>query len=544
MKYILATKLLTNFRYRSAKLLWFSLCLGVSAVSLSCGSKPTDMRSLVPADSLIYLETNDLAAALQPIIDNEVFANSAKSKPDLSGLKGVQLAVTVSGFEMIEEKLTDEHSVGRVQPRFVAIADTHAWNWGAVAFAESQLGAFVLDIYRSDVAQERVEKHGGTFFTWAANDGRKAFALVIDSLVYFSNDESAIEKCLAVKRGEGDSIIKTGKVQSSNPSTLASGYVSTDGVAQMANIVGLGFASEAGEDSDTQSVVAGILPQLLRSSITEISWTANKSDRGIDDKYVISLTPEVANVLSETMLPGGSPDLSLLDTLPHDLPSITLYDLRNPQVAWRSLILIAGKQTDPVTARVIEAASSLLLEPYGIENGETFLSAAGHTIITANAANDGEGPVVLATVIDKDKILKSLRSVLKPVEISAGNRRLSIWRSDDGELSAIINDKSIVLGETDSLLKCCVAEHGQSSIRQDLAGIKFGSGATIKTISTDRETPSQIVEALAEKKSEDSKAVTTLFTETRFTRLGIERRTTSNFGLIGAILANLHSEQY
>ncbi|MGB5013127.1 MAG: hypothetical protein WBO68_03780, partial [Pyrinomonadaceae bacterium] len=86
------------------------------------------MRTLVPAETLVYLETNDLAVALQPIVDAKPFMEVAKSKPDLSALKGVQLAVAVTGFETSEEKLTDEHSVGRVQPRFVAVADTHAWN--------------------------------------------------------------------------------------------------------------------------------------------------------------------------------------------------------------------------------------------------------------------------------------------------------------------------------------------------------------------------------------------------------------------------------
>ena len=136
-------------RTRNGSFLSVSICIYLLLVFLcSCGNKPTDLRALVPADSLVYLETNDLAAALQPIIDNEAFAKAAKSKPDISGLNGIQVAVAVGGFEMTEEKLTDQHSVGRVQPRFVAIADTHTWSWGAVAFAESQIGSFVIDVYR------------------------------------------------------------------------------------------------------------------------------------------------------------------------------------------------------------------------------------------------------------------------------------------------------------------------------------------------------------------------------------------------------------
>ncbi|MEP6789459.1 MAG: hypothetical protein ABJB40_13555, partial [Acidobacteriota bacterium] len=274
----------------------------------SCGSKPTDLRTLVPAETLVYLETNDLAAALQPIVDSKPFNDVAKSKPDFSALRGVQLAVAVTGFETSEEKLTDEQSVGRVQPHFVAVADTHAWNFQAVGFAEKKLGSFVTEIYDSEPTLEKSDKNGGKYFTWAAKDGRKAYALVIDSLIYFGNDETAIDKCLAVKRGEADSIAKTGKAPVASQETLASGYVSTDGIAQIANIVGLKFASEAGEDSEVQSAIAGILPQLLRNSITEITWTATKTEQGIEDKYKVAMPPELAQVFSETFAAGPDTD--------------------------------------------------------------------------------------------------------------------------------------------------------------------------------------------------------------------------------------------
>src|SRR5438093_12689453 len=101
------------FYFASLHLCVFALIL----LSLSCSSsKQTDLRSLVPADSLVYLETNDLAAALQPIVDSKPFNEVARYKPDLSALKGVQVAVAVSGFETSEEQLTDEHSTARIQP--------------------------------------------------------------------------------------------------------------------------------------------------------------------------------------------------------------------------------------------------------------------------------------------------------------------------------------------------------------------------------------------------------------------------------------------
>ncbi|MEO6655634.1 MAG: hypothetical protein ABIO36_06085, partial [Pyrinomonadaceae bacterium] len=344
--------------------------------SLSCSSKPTDLRTLVPAETLVYLETNDLAAALQPIVDSKQFMEAAKKKPDFSALQGVQLAVAVTGFETSEEKLTDENSVGKVQPHFVAVADTHAWQFQTVRFAEQKLGAFVAQIYDSEPTLEKSEKSDGRFFTWTAKDGRKAYALVKGGLIYFGNDESAIDKCLAVRSGEADSIVKTGKVQSADPATLASGYVSTDGIAQIANIVGLKFASEAGENSEIQSAIAGILPQLLRNSIIEISWTATKTEQGIEDNYSVTFKPEVGKVFSETLSTAESnPKNGLEEFIPKRSASVTRYTLKNPQIAWRSVLLTAQSKLNTVSGQFMVAMSGSLFEPYGIANSELFLGS-------------------------------------------------------------------------------------------------------------------------------------------------------------------------
>jgi hypothetical protein len=259
------------------------------------------MRALVPADALVYLETNDLAAALQPIVDSKPFTGAAASKPDLSPLRGVQIAVAVTGLEISKDDVNDEQSNVRVRPRFVAVADTHAWNFQAVRFADEKLDQFVADIYDGEPHLERTDAKGGKYFTWTAPDGRKAYALVIDSLVWFSNDETAIEKSLAVRRGEADSLAKTGKVQPAAAGTLALGHIATDGVAQFAALLAVKFANESKEDSELQTAIADVLPQLLRSSVKTIDWTTRKAEQGVTDEFVIE-TPSTRDARSDEIL--------------------------------------------------------------------------------------------------------------------------------------------------------------------------------------------------------------------------------------------------
>src|SRR5690349_19992454 len=112
--------------------------------------------------------SNDLMTTLQPVVDSKSFSKAAKRKPDLSALKGVQVAIAIIGFEGKEEKMSDQNSVAHIQPRFVVIADTHAWNFQAKRFAAENLGAFVADIYDDKPALDETQKEGGTYFKWSA----------------------------------------------------------------------------------------------------------------------------------------------------------------------------------------------------------------------------------------------------------------------------------------------------------------------------------------------------------------------------------------
>ena len=512
-----------------------SICLYLCLIFFtSCSTKPTDMRALAPADSLVYLQANDLAAAIRPIVDSKPFNEAAKKKPDLSALQGVQLAVAVTGFETTEEKLTDEHSVGRVQPHFVAIADTHAWNYQAVSFAELKLGAFVTEIYDSEPSLEKSDKHGGKYFTWTAKDGRKAYALVTDSVIYFGNDESAIDKCLAVRRGESDSVLKSGKVPPADPATLASGYVSTDGIAQIAALAGLQYATRSSEDEEVQSAVAGLLPQLIRGIVTDIRWRASGTENGYEDSLSFGLGPDAAAVFSETLAPASKMDTGLFGYVPAASPSVTLYDLAKPNVAWRGLLLTLSSKVDPLGARVIGEFANAFAEPYAIRDAEMFLSGVGSNIISVRADAEGEKPALIASVTNPQAVRGALSTDLKPDKAASDAFGLETLKNEDS--MAVFAGSVVVIGDIDAVTACIRSRSDASGM--GLAGL-FRPGSTAVTYTAENEQTAGIVQMLSAAKSDEMAVKTIVVTETRFNKNAIERKTTSDFGLIGSIIAQL-----
>ena len=494
------------------------------------------MQTLVPADSLVYLETNDLAAALQPIIDSKPFTEVAKYKPDFSPLKGVQLAVAVTGFETSEEKANDEQSIGRIQPHFVAIADTHAWNFQAVGFAEKKLGSFVEKIYDQSPTLEKSDKNGGKYFTWTAEDGRKAYALVIDAVIYFGNDESAIDKCLAVRRGEADSIIKTGKIQPADPATLASGYVSTDGIAQIANIVGLKFAAEASDESEVQSAIASTLPQLLRTSISEITWTTRKGDQGYEDYWQITMPSDVATVLHDTMTSTGEADTRLLSYVSTSATAVTLYNLKDPHTAWQTIVQLVQQKSGTLSGLVLSEILDAAMDNYDIANGEMFLSSVGPTLVTTRISDEDDRVAVISTTNNSSDLTQSFSSELKQysaIKPLTGDG-LMTWKSDDGTSAACLKGHVVAIGDAELVATC------EGSLTDPSEWIRqIPRDATAVTVGRERGNFAEIFSMFTNGENRDKKSTSSHITETRFTKTGLERKTTSDFGLIGSIIAQL-----
>ncbi len=520
------------------KFLSVFICVHLWIIFLtSCSSPPTDLRNFVPSDTLVYLESSDLGKMLDALTMSKEFQKAAKKTPDFSALKGMQIAVAVTGFEASENQVTAENSVLNFKPRFVAIADMHTWNRYTLQFTENNLGEFVNETYGGEVVLDTSEKNGGKSFVWTAKDGRKVFAFVKESKIFFSNDETALEKSLAVSRGEADSLIKNeslAKMRDTAKDALAFGYVAPDGIAQIANLAGVSTAMDATDDDEGRSFIAKVLPQILRNSVKEVFWTATKTEAGIEDKYSVSLMPETSVVVKETLISAAQNQANFAEFLPSDVSGATRYNLQNPQIAWRSLLLVAGKNTDAVSAKILIQFSGSLLEPYGVADAETFLSAVDSEIWTANFDAEGDKSVAIVSVKDAEKLKKSIAEISFK---TAGEKleNAEVWKSKDGEIAAAFIESKLILGNAESVLKCLQVKQNGQNFTKNSAWKKFTESNAV-AVTYGKDATEKTVEFLGERKNENLQMLTNFTTETRFNANGIERKTVSPFGLIGKIL--------
>lgn len=515
----------------------FALMVAVA----SCGSPPTDPRTAIPEDALIFIETRDLGRLIRAVTESPRFAEAAESKPDLRAIDGIEMAVAVTGFETIEQPVTDSNSFLNFRPRFVAVAETRLWNFQVLGFVENELGLFISEAYGGEAKLEISDKHGGRYFIWLGQDGQKAYALVLGSLIIFGNDESALERALAAKNGELASIAR--RKEFTEQAGLVSGYISKEGIAQLANISGVSLANRASDDAEVQSFVARVLPEVLRNTVTEVRWSSQSVDAGIEDRLTISTVSETGAVLGESMAAAEGGPLGLERFIPDTIFSATRYNLKDPRVAWRAALLTAQRQTDELSGKLLLAFSDSLFEPYGIDNAELFLSSVDTQVITARFDGEGDRQVVIARVKDRVTLLSSVARELrseKPTEPESGT---NLWRSPDGDIAMAIAGDVVIIGYPDAVQLSINAgkRTGGTELPASIKAIA-ASTAAATTIGGDSEIPVRIADVLSAKRSTEAPVVARYTTETRINQKAIERTSVSDFGIIGSIIAQFASE--
>ena len=201
---------------------------------------------------------------------------------------------------------------------------------------------------------------------------------------------------------------------------------------------------------------------------------------------------------------------------------------------------MAKSRTDAISGRLIAAFGNALFDPYGIQDPELFLSSLStqdsrsQNIVTVKLESDSEEPIILSVSGNDQLTQKSLTKEMKPKWGSDDGR--SEWITTDGDINALFENGSIALGSNMEIQKFKTRRNNSDPQQTRLLA---ESEAPIATIGRDHESASQIVDVLSAKKSDDARTESSYFTETHFTKAGLERRTVSDFGLIGLIIAQL-----
>jgi hypothetical protein len=507
----------------------FAAVIALCAISLgACSSPPVDPRSAVPADALIYFETVDLGRLMAAITADPAFQQAAGGRPDISLLNGIKLSAAVTGFEANEVPAEGETATLSFRPRFVAVAETNLWDYQARSFAEHKLGEYVNEVYGGEVQMDSEDRYGGRFFAWTAQDGRRAYALVRGSLVLFSNDQTAVERCVEALEGRTENMAGARKA-ASVPDAIAGGYASPEGVAQLASLASVTAAMQATEEPETRSFIAEVLPQMIRGVVREIAWTAEISDGLIKDSYDITFHPDAAHAAADALRAG--PEEDLVAYIPEDVDSATRYSLADPLRAWQTILRAAEGSPPGIDKRVFPLLGASLVEPFGIERPEQFLSSISGMFVVVRFGGDSEALVVRAR--DMEALRRSLAGELAGRRTPEMMGTAAIWRTTDKAHAAAVENDVMIVGDNSAVERCLAARQRGGKIRPFFGALPPNTVAA--TVTNDPGPAAALAEVFGASPAAVSSRPS--FTYTSFDGSGMKRTTISSFGLAGTLIA-------
>src|SRR5215207_1652072 len=228
--------------------------------------QPVNLAAYAPADTLVYLEANDLAGILSGLTSTDAWrelAPPAGVRRDFGNLSRLsrlaartgigsaetvvlaraQVAVVVLGFETVR----DSELAPTVKPRLAIIAETHTSEGRTRAAVEKLLGGFARSAF-GKTEFEQSNRDGMAVLVWSQTGGsRKIHAAVADGFVAAGTDEAAVRSCLAVRRGERGSLADDPQLalmreRVGAQDALAFGFVPAGAVPKLSEIATLFFA--------------------------------------------------------------------------------------------------------------------------------------------------------------------------------------------------------------------------------------------------------------------------------------------------------------
>ncbi len=386
----------------------------------------SDMANYAPADALVYIECNSLLdvadaiantdawKALSPLVGTNLsqppnrWLTRAVSWTGIGPARTVIIARAQMATVMLDLGAKEEGETLTIKPEAAVLIETHTAGRRIRSTVEEALKLFAEQSYRQP-ALKRTEVGGAEILTWSSPTSERQIVATIDgTLVIIGNTERAVRSCLEVRRGQRPSLKNHPEMQQmrgrlASSDTLAFGFISSSNTARLFSLgAPLLFGMAPGNTRFDQIIGAGAAKVLAA-----VAWSSRASSGGIEDQYLFSLQSNLVSRLRPHFQPTNTP-IQVLDILPKDVHSVSVYRFENPAATWQELETALSSQLDTLSAMLVGSLLKSALTPYGVEDPRSFLSLVGPEISTMRLTREAEQSTVVAQVRDEASLWRLL----------------------------------------------------------------------------------------------------------------------------------------
>jgi len=532
--------------------------------------RTVDMANYAPANSIVYVEVNNLAAVAHAIQNSEVWQAATpitQSKPStqnpfmnalarmgIGPLPAVLFARTQVALVVVDLSTSEENETLKVRPEVAIIAETHTSRWRTRPAAVEAVKHLANFVYGASMCSERSADAQYIECSIAGGE-RKIVGAVDGTLVVIGNSDNAVRSCLEVRRGVRPSIhtdtelVKVRSNVTSNNS-LSFGYISPSNSAKLFSWAAPLLMRQAPGNQQLEQLLAVSAGKVLRG----VAWTANPSAPGIEDRFLFSLEPGVVSRL-QPAFETAERDENFWKLVPGGFQSLTIYRNKAPATAWNSLDAAVSYKLDAVPAVLFGSLLKSSLSVYGIDNPKDVLPALSPPLLTLKPSPGAEGSILVARVSDEERLRRSLSADVFKGDKGEILEGLASKPDPGKEFAAVFADGYVLLGKTENMRAGLEAlRQSAAENRKELQQSAQESSAPIVTYANDEARLNNFISTLltlqGRQLSNDEVAnlenvlrrAGFTSTETRLNAFGIERTTRSAFGQFSTLVGLLQPD--
>ena len=531
------------------------------------------MADYAPADSLVYVEFNNLSDVAEAIQESDVWRAAAPitgnkkasqnrlamsaARAGIGPLEGVLFARAQIALVVVGLNTSEENDTLKIRPDVALIAETHTSKRRtkpAVVEVVKKLADFA---YGASMCNER--SADADYIECSIPGGeRKIIGAVDGTLVVIGNSEGAVRSCLEARRGNRpnmrtDTELLKVRANLASDKTLGFGYISPANSAKLFSWAAPLFMGQARGDQQLEQLLAVSAGKILRG----VAWTASSAKGGIEDRFLFSLEPGVVTRL-QPAFETAERDENFWKLIPESFQSLTIYRNKAPATAWSSLDSAVAFKLDALPAVLFGSLLRSSLAVYGISNPKEVLTTLSPPLLTLKPSHTSEGSILLARVSDEAKLRQSLTEEI--FKDGKGEILEGLESNPDAEkeFSAVFADGYVLLGKTENMRSGLVAlrtsQAAEADKRNGLKESAQESSAPIVTYANDEARLNNFILTLLklQGRSLSSEEAANLHdtlrrsgftsTETRLNAFGIERTTRSAFGQFGTFVSLLQPD--
>ncbi|HKO96278.1 MAG TPA: hypothetical protein VJU86_04760 [Pyrinomonadaceae bacterium] len=532
-----------------------------------------DMAAYAPANSLLYMETDDPLAIVNALMTTDAWrmvrgtdaGGSYSSKGWLSGfmkftgigpVQSVALSRAQVAIVVTDLGTTEDGETLRVKPEFALIIETKTSEFRIRSSVESALQQLAQSTYDKPVAR-RTLTNDVEFIEWRSQDGsRQIVAAIVGSLVVVGNSEASVQRCLNSAAGRSPSLkddvdLQLLRRELAGDQALTFGYVPEAKSAQLLSFVVPLLLGRAPGDASFQKLVSTASAKLFRS----IAWSSKSISNGIEDRYLIALQPPVLRQLQPSFRLNGSNSPKRIP--PENTYSVTYYRLENPLMTWEGLRTSVAANTDALSAVVFSSLLKSALVSYGLNEPDAFLKTVTGDIATFRLDPNGDQTLLIARISNRDELRKLITTNMK-LEANQQQSNREFFVSSEGETAAALVGDFVIMGDLAGVRRYSETFEQSGDAQQEDYSRRLStfyplqSSSPIVTYTDDRDRVRRFFEALRTADTPSASAPANMevalgklpyaATQTKLSDEGFERITRSPLGQFSSLLPLLIPE--